>query len=272
MICSCGHDFEPIVRYDHRLIVGDCTDAAVVNRIVCGDKVNLIVTSPPYWVGKEYETDTSFGEHLSLLSRFAEMCVKTVVPGGFIFVNFGEINAQCYSSRITGKAKEGVYPISKDYWDIFHDKFDCRLYAMRVWYKPFYRLQKPFWSYQTSIPHHQEWEHIWTWQTPCNEKKDQVYDWDISVHAVWDTRDEATDDRPLTRHVAGFPVCLPERALRAHSGVGDVVLDLFSGSGTTIVACIKLKRHGLGIEINPGYVAVSLERFDSIGIKPRLIT
>ena len=99
-----------------------------------------------------------------------------------------------------------------------------------------------------------------------------MYDWDISVHAVWDTRDEATDDKPLTRHVAAFPVCLPERAVKAHSKAGDVVWEPFSGSGTTIVVCERLGRKCRAIEIDPGYVAVCLQRLADMGLEPRLLT
>jgi hypothetical protein len=206
-----------------------------------------------------------------------------------VFTNFGEIAPQSHAGPLTGSTRQCVYPISKDYWRIFHEERYCDLYAQRIWYKPFNRLQQPFWSYKTSIPHHQEWEHIWTWRTPGGDDDrltdgdisvhdhqewehiwtwrtpggdgDRRTDWDISVHAVWDTRNEATYDKPLTRHVAAFPVCLPERAIKAHSLSGELVLEPFSGSGTTLIACEKLGRRCRAVEIVPQYVAVALERW-----------
>jgi DNA modification methylase len=53
------------------------------------------------------------------------------------------------------------------------------------------------------------------------------------------------------RHVAPFPVELPSRLIRAYSFVGETVLDPFVGSGTTLVACLRLQRKGIGYEINP---------------------
>ena len=144
------------------------------------------------------------------------------------------------------------------------------LYAMRVWYKPFNRLQQPFWSYKTSIPHYQEWEHLWTWRLPGGDG-DVCHDWDISSRAVWDTRKEATDDKPLTRHTAAFPVCLPERAIKAHSAVGAIVWEPFSGSGTTIVVCEQLSRQCRAVEIEPKYCAVTLERLAGMGLEPRRV-
>jgi hypothetical protein len=274
---------------EHRLICGDCTDAAVMARVMGGEKAQLVVTSPPYAVGKEYEAGVSFVEHIALLERMADRCIDNVVPGGFVFTNFGEIAPQSHAGPLTGSTRQCVYPISKDYWRIFHEERYCDLYAQRIWYKPFNRLQQPFWSYKTSIPHHQEWEHIWTWRTPGGDDDrltdgdisvhdhqeweyiwtwrtpggdgDRRTDWDISVHAVWDTRNEATYDKPLTRHVAAFPVCLPERAIKAHSLSGELVLEPFSGSGTTLIACEKLGRRCRAVEIVPKYVAVALERW-----------
>jgi DNA modification methylase len=248
----------------HFWICGDCRDAETWARLLKAagvEKVNLVVTSPPYAVGKEYEAGVSFSEHIKLLCAVADRCIENTIAGGFIFTNFDEIAAQSHSAPLTGSKRQCLYLISKDYWRIFHEERKCDLYAQRIWYKPFNRLQQPFWSYKTSIPHYQEWEHIWTWRTPGGSG-DRVCDWDISVHAVWDTRQESTDDKPLTRHVAAFPVCLPERAIKAHTLAGDVVIDPFLGSGTTIVAAHKNGRRGLGIEQLEKYCAVICERIE----------
>lgn len=147
---------------EHRIVCGDCTDRVVVERVMGGEKAKLGVTSPPYAVGKEYEIDISFQEHLELLAGVADRALEIIEPGGFFFVNFGEIAALSHASPLTGSKRQCIYPISKDYWRIFHEERGMDLYAQRIWYKPFNRLQQPFWSYHTSIPHHQEWEHIWT--------------------------------------------------------------------------------------------------------------
>jgi len=52
----------------------------------------------------------------------------------------------------------------------------------------------------------------------------------------------------------------------------DQVLDPFVGSGTTLVGCEQLGRKGRGIEISPAYVAVSLERLNQMGLKPKLVS
>jgi len=67
------------------------------------------------------------------------------------------------------------------------------------------------------------------------------------------------------------PVELVVRAVENSTVSGEVVLDPFTGSGTTLVACEKLGRRGRGIELSPGYVAVTLERLSLMGLTPKLI-
>ena len=256
----------------HRVLCGDCTDKAVVEHLMGEFKAALVLTSPPYAVGKDYEQGTTFAEHLALLRGCADRCLEVVIPGGFLFINFDEIAPQSHASPMTGSDRQCLYPISKDYWQIFHEERRCDLYAQRIWYKPFNRLQQPFWTYHTSIPHHQEWEHLWTWRTPGGDP-DTVYDWDVSVRAVWDTRTDATNDKPLTRHSAAFPVDIPEKALRAHSAPGAMVYDPFLGSGTTLVVCEQMDRTCYGCELAPASVAITLQRWaDMTGETPQLLT
>ncbi len=245
---------------DHRVMCGDSTDVEDVAKLMAGETAALGLTSPPYAVGKEYEAGVQFTEHLKLLEGIADMGLTAIRPGGFFFVNFGEIAAQSHAGPLTGSKRQCLYPISRDYWRIFHEERGYDLYAQRVWYKPFNRLQQPFWTYHTSVPHYQEWEPIWTWRLPGGDG-DECYDWDISSRAIWDTRQEATDDRPLTRHVAAFPVCLPERAMKAHSPAGALVWEPFLGSGTTMIAAERLGRRCYGMEIEPRYVDVAVKRW-----------
>jgi DNA modification methylase len=75
-------------------------------------------------------------------------------------------------------------------------------------------------------------------------------------------------DRPTKspEHPTMKPVELVTRALENSSCVGDVVLDLFLGSGTTLVACERLGRVGRGCELSPAYAAVTLERLAGLGL------
>ena len=67
----------------------------------------------------------------------------------------------------------------------------------------------------------------------------------------------------LLNHTAPFPLSIPEFAIKFFSGVGDVVLDTFMGSGTTAIACINTNRNYIGFELDEGYHRTSLERISN---------
>jgi len=95
--------------------------------------------------------------------------------------------------------------------------------------------------------------------TPSDRRK-----WGYS--GVWKINTVRANDQ----HPAMFPLELPERCIKMHSDAGDVVIDPFGGSGTTMAACERLGRQGRMIEITPKYCAVTLERLALMGLEPRL--
>jgi site-specific DNA-methyltransferase (adenine-specific) len=80
-------------------------------------------------------------------------------------------------------------------------------------------------------------------------------------------------DRPMasTLHPTTKPVELISRMIANSSQPGELVYDPFSGSGSTLVAAHQLRRIGYGCELEPGYVAVELERLPLLGLKPGLV-
>ena len=80
-------------------------------------------------------------------------------------------------------------------------------------------------------------------------------------------------DRPMVSelHPTTKPVELIARMVANSSRPGELVYDPFSGSGSTILAAHQLGRIGYGVEIDPGYVAVTLERLSTLGLKPQLV-
>lgn len=65
-------------------------------------------------------------------------------------------------------------------------------------------------------------------------------------------------------HTAPYPTDIPEMAIRYYSGIGDLVVDIFSGSGTTGVVAKKLRRNYIGFELNEEYVEISNKRLEDI--------
>jgi site-specific DNA-methyltransferase (adenine-specific)/site-specific DNA-methyltransferase (cytosine-N4-specific) len=95
---------------------------------------------------------------------------------------------------------------------------------------------------------------------------DTAHEWDGSYPSnVLDVRENA----PGIGHVAAYPVKVPEFFVKAFSDEGDVWVDPFCGSGSTLIACLENGRMGLGIEKEAKYVAITLQRFvEMYDLKP----
>ena len=83
------------------------------------------------------------------------------------------------------------------------------------------------------------------------------------MKSVWTLGAPKHDEKLFGKHPTQKPVALIERCILASTHEGDFVLDPFSGSGTTGVACLRTKRRYLGIESEEEYAAVSEKRFDA---------
>jgi len=221
--------------------------------IYCGDCLEVIpqldvefdlgVTSPPYALGKEYESGLEWNGLLLLISMVGAVSIPKFRPGAFFVVNFGETSkywrtmAELYNRafRMTG-------------W-VMHSR--------RIWKKKFSTITLGPSGINLSVPA-AEWEYIWTFRKPPNSK--EVFrDRKLTRRGVWDSSEGDTAGKD---HPAAFPVWLPSTVLRAWSDPGNMVLDPFLGSGTTLVACYRMGRRCIGIERDEQYCKMAALRIE----------
>lgn len=81
--------------------------------------------------------------------------------------------------------------------------------------------------------------------------------------SIWSDLNRTPEERRLG-HPAMFPLALPSRLIEIFTLSGDLVLDPFAGTGSTVIAAARLDRRGLGLEVNPAFSAVALERLNNI--------
>ncbi len=243
-----------IIEYDkplqkpqvHRLAVGDCTDKAVVERVMQGEKAALTVTDPPYNALKSWGKDEAHSEtRLDPSKWFANDNMEWGEYGLFLakaFSNFaGHSLYVCCDYRVYPMMVGAVESIG---YEVKH----CIVWKKTVWgLGKRYRFQHEFIIYA------------------C--KGDAPFYGDRSESDVWEIDTVRNDE-----HMTPKPVELAERAMRNSSQIGDTVFDPFLGSGTTMVAAQRLGRICMGIEIDPGYCAVVLQRYkDLTGESPVLL-
>src|SRR3989440_2613506 len=248
----------------------------------CGDSramslpdacVALVVTSPPYFAGKEYEealgqgsVPGSYVEYLELLRDVFAECRRVLEPGGRLAVNVANLGRKPYRS------------LSADVIRILQDDLGLLLRGEIIWQKGkgaagscawgsyrspanpvlrdltervvvaskgrFDRAKDPRQRRELGLPH------------------ESAITTDEFLEATLDVWHLAPESARRVRHPAPFPVELPQRLIELYTYRGDLVLDPFMGAGSALVAAVRTGRRHAGYDIDPGYVAIARHRVE----------
>jgi site-specific DNA-methyltransferase (adenine-specific) len=265
----------PILRTRHELYLGDARTMPQL-----GDRsVHLVVTSPPYWILKEYDGSAGsnqLGHHQGYAGFHAELrkvwkrCFDRLVSGGRLCVVVGDV---CLPRRKGGRHR--VMPLHADIGVICRELGFDYLTPI-LWHKIANAvtevdgngsafLGKP---YEPNAIIKNDVEYILMFRKPGayrnpSHQQRLLSLIDKSDHARW-FRSIWTDLPGATTrsgHPAPFPVELAYRLIRMFSFVGDTVLDPFLGSGSTTEAAISAHRSSIGFEIEPVYHESLRRRF-----------
>jgi DNA modification methylase len=239
---------------EHRLICGDCTDGAVVERVMGGEKADIGVTSPPYSVGKDYETD-SVDDWRALIDG-----VFSCAPTSSIWINLANKR-----TGNDGYERNTFFELAQ-----IAELHKFKMIGLRVWVKdPTWAGQNPYWRNTYKPVDDFEFIALFVSSKPKHIDRltsEENNEW--GYRGVWDFGSVSKN----RLHSAAYPLELPERCLKLTSDNGAIVYEPFSGSGTTIIAAENLARQCRAVEISPAYVAVALQRYvDAFGIEPELI-
>ena len=226
--------------------------------------IPLTVTSPPYNIGKEYESVMSLDDYVLWTENWITNVHNITEDRGAFWLNLGYVS-------IETKAK--AIPIPYLIWDrvafflvqeiVWHYGAGV---AGRKFFSP--RNEKFLWYVKDSEnytfnldairdPNVKYPKQRKNGRLKCNPfGKNPTDVWQIPK--VTSGRDRASKER--TAHPAQFPIELVRRIILASSNPGEIVLDPFMGSGSTIEAAIREGRKAIGFEINNAYVDMAIER------------
>jgi DNA modification methylase len=222
----------------HRILCGDCTDAAAVARLLAGERPGLMVTDPPYGVEYDPAWRAAAGVNKNR-SKMGEVAnddradwrdAWALFPGDVAYV----WHAGLYSSVVTASL-EAV-------------GFDVR--SQIIWAKDRFALSRGDYH----------WRH-----EPClyavRHGRTSAWAGDRSQSTLWEI--PAREDKGLG-HSTQKPVECMRRPIENNSQPGDGVYEPFSGSGTTIIAGEQTGRAVFAMEINPVYVDIAVRRWEAV--------
>lgn len=247
----------------HRLSCGDSKNNLHIAALMAGERANLCVTSPPYWVGKDYEREKSEEAIDSFIYGIASNIVLAVDPNcGRIVINTGTASI----NRIDRKRKVEIL-LLLDKWANALRSDDWVMRHLRIWLK---RGQLPATiSPKTDVidQHNEyiatfekEYSQIATFWNPEGEQRGMERlgtSW--AQQGVWD--DIHGEKSARGRHNAAFPVAIPARNILLYTKPGEIVFEPFVGSGTTLIACEQTYRLHYGNELADVYCDVAVKRW-----------
>lgn len=223
---------------NHRLMCGDSTNVSDVEKLMNGDKADLLLTDPPYNVAYEGGTKEKLKIENDDMSdeEFKEFLISA-------FENSNIVMKDGASFYIWHSDSEG-----------FNFRSACKNTGWKI-------RQCLIWVKNSIVLGRQDyqWKH-----EPC------LYGWkDGAAHYFVDDRTQSTVwefNKPLRNieHPTMKPVDLIARAINNSSRSDNIVLDIFGGSGTTLIACEQLNRKCYMMELDPKYCDVIIKRWENL--------
>ncbi|CAN5727239.1 MAG: site-specific DNA-methyltransferase [Acidimicrobiia bacterium] len=273
---------EPVVSTDDaiappavidRLFVGDAR--AMRTDQVADNSVALLITSPPYFTGKEYENDVAEGdvpaayfEYLAGIAQVLSVCARKLEPGGRMAINVANLGRRPYRS------------LSADILSILQDDLGLLIRGEIIWRKAHGAGGSCAWGsfrspanpvlrdlterviiaskgrFDRALNRRQRADRNLPHQPTIS-----ATDFMESTLDLWDIPAESA---VRIGHPAPFPVELPRRLIELYTYQGDLVLDPYIGSGTTAVAAAMSDRHYIGFDTEPEYIVLAQRRLENV--------
>jgi site-specific DNA-methyltransferase (adenine-specific) len=264
---------EPLAPYYHDALVdiynSDSTDLGML----ADQSVHLIVTSPPYNLGKDYGTARDNGTYFGYLDWVEQWCrelYRVLEPGGRLCLNIPlDINL---SFDAGGKRTSSKQPVLADFTELLVRKLRFVYNTTILWLEGNISRRTAWGSWLSASD---PWVNtaaeailvLSRDQRKRNGKgrtsdveRDDFMDWTLGL---WAFNGQSTSQYG---HPAPFPEELPRRLIQLFSFREDTVLDPFLGSGTTCRVAKNLGRRSIGIELNPAFCAIAAERCAAPGL------
>ena len=225
---------------EHRLLCGDSTKAEDVGRLMAGAKADMMFTDPPY--GVNYEGGHFHSGNVNIKRKREKLAADATAQIYFDFlpVALSVVDGPCYMWFAGSKAR--------DVYNAVHDN-GCEVHALIIWHK----TNATYAAMNAQYKQRHE---------PCLyfKPRGSTLRWcgETTEATVWSQdRDGINEFHPTQK-----PIALAAKALKNHEAA--TVLDMFCGSGSTLIAAEQLNRKCYGMEISPQYCDVIVKRWETL--------
>lgn len=238
------------------------------------ESIQLIITSPPYNIGKEYESKRLLNDYYDFQESVIDKCVEKLASSGSICWQVGNFvdNSSIVPLDIF------LYPIFQKHglklrnrivWRFRHGLHASKRFSGRyetiLWFTKsdnyVFNLDDVRVPQRYPAKKHFKGEKRGKYSgNPLGMNPSDVWEPEERGTDFWDIPNVKANHREKTSHPAQFPIALVERLIQALSNEEDLVFDPFLGSGTTVAAALLHNRRGAGAEIFREYVDISIER------------
>ena len=222
------------------------------------DSIHLMITSPPYNVGKEYDNDLTLDEYLELLTDVFRQSYRKLVTGGRACINIANIGRKPY------------IPLHAMVIEIMFD-LGFLMRGEIIWDKSASAGGSCAWGSWMSASNpvlrdYHEYILVFSKESYSKDKmqtkkdtiaKEDFIEW---TRSVWTF--PAVNAKRIG-HPAPFPIELPHRLINLYSYENDIVLDPFCGSGTTCIAAAQNNRYYIGYDISEEYIDLAKKRISN---------
>jgi DNA modification methylase len=238
----------------HRLLCGDSRFSSTWRRLLGRKKVDLIFAGPPYFNQRPYSHWDDYTAYLEDLNAVIASCHKNLKAGGICVWNVG--NGSCTKhNHVSHHAS-----LLEENGLRFVDTIVWRKSAANYGIPRHVNIKRGIY-----YPAHQ-WEALHVYQRPGKmpvlSREALQYMWQHPTD-VWEIP-AVRDQLKAHGHPAVCPVEVPFRCILAYSPEGGIVVDPFSGSGTTLIAAEQAGRTAFAIEKNTGYCDQIVKRWESL--------
>lgn len=233
------------------------TDCMKLLSTIESDSIDLILTDPPYFIGfdggkgwdSQWKTESAY---LDWCHQWTQECVR-VLKSNRMMVVFGTLKTDTFIHyKLNTNQIDGIHPQNELIWSYN-------------------------WGGRGKSNFARKHEYAWCWskgdqflfnsddvrverKQKINMRTGQAYDKGTIPTCVWEKNNHTTSKEYVNWHPTQKPLLILERIIRGYTNPGDTVVDIFSGSGSTMIACHNTEREFIGCEIDEEYFTRSLER------------